>query len=159
MLRLAGFASEVVEVQLLGENAVYFFNKIALFDLPKNELTLRLNQTLYSDEKATPVTLHKLQFPHSLYVNDPSLLIWNSDPLAEKQSIMTSPAVGSGQKMFNRSQVVFQPNVPEMAANVTFTLLPSVTFYQDDKILLHLYGFKCSKSLIPLEGPDTARIA
>jgi hypothetical protein len=69
-LRLAGFRSEVVEVPILGEWADFFTDAIALYDMPKNELLLRVNKTLYSDEKPHTVTFKDMTLPPALYQND-----------------------------------------------------------------------------------------
>ncbi len=50
--------------------------------------------------------------PPTLYVNDPSLLIWNVDYdgiTSDQQSIMYSPMVGGGEKSFLRSEINFFP--------------------------------------------------
>merc|ERR1719379_2585506 len=124
-LRLAGFMSEVVEVPILGMLSDFFTDKIAKFDMPKNELWLRVNVTLYSNENPQDVIFKDLKLPPALYKNDKSLLIWNSDKLAARQPIQLSPEVGKGAKFFHRSQIDFQPQVPEMASDIKFTLLPS----------------------------------
>merc|ERR1719321_1240956 len=99
-----------------------------------------------------------MTLPPALYENDISLLIWNSDLLATRQPIQLSPEVGDGRKEFVRSQVDFEPQVPEMASNIKFTLLPSIFFFQGDQIILHLYGFRCQREMIALKGQDAFRI-
>ncbi|CAD7927173.1 unnamed protein product [Amoebophrya sp. A25] len=160
-LRLPGFSSEVTEVQIVGNEVKFFRNQEAVFDLAKNELAMKVVRTLYSQApNLIAITLVDLQIPPALYENDPSLLIWNQDwdgVESPKTSIMASAPINNGQKEFTRSEVKFSPNEPDVVANVTFTILPSIVFYQGDEVLLYLYGFRCSSSEIPLVGQDAYR--
>lgn len=154
-LRLAGFQSEVVDVPLLGPTAGNFNNERAVFDLPGNTITLKVNRTLYSDEVPVSVLMANLLLPPSAYENDPSLLIWNSDSTAVQESIDKSPAIFNGHKEFIRSQLLFSPMEPRMPANITFIIQPSIVFYEGDSIILHLYGFLYSEGRrVPLTGPQ-----
>ncbi|CAE8582734.1 unnamed protein product, partial [Polarella glacialis] len=157
-LRLSGFQSQVTLVTLKGDTKVYFQNEVATFHLPENLIELKVVQTIYSDESDIVVQLLDLILPAALYANDSSLVIWNSDPGAPKQPVTMSPEVGGGIKTFLRSQLAFVPPEPRMPANITITLLPSIFFYQEDQIVLHLYGFRCVSSQIPLLGEDAFRI-
>eukprot|EP00434_Breviolum_minutum_P028828 symbB.v1.2.025500.t2/scaffold2452.1/size150514/1 len=46
----------------------------------------------------------------------------------------------------------------KLAANITFTLEPSIVLYQGDQIVIHMYGFACTATTIPLLGPDAFRV-
>lgn len=152
-LRLSGFQAKVLEVPLLGDTKEHFLNQVAIINLPANELTLRVNKTFYSNEQNFTVIFQNLILPPATYPNDQSLLIWNSDPVAMKQPIDASPAIGGGHKEFIRSQLLFSPTEPRMAANITIILQPSIVFYQGDIIILHLYGFIHHNRIVPLLGP------
>merc|ERR1719331_214953 len=91
--------------------------------------------------------------PTALYENDESLMVTNSDAVAVWQSVDVSPPVGPGTKEFVQSQLLFNPILPRMPANITFIIKPSVVFYQGDRIILHLYGFLYNKVQVPLLGP------
>ena len=60
-------------------------------------------------------------------------------------------------KEFQRSEIRFEPAQPDVVANVMFTILPSIHFYQGDEVLLYLYGFRCSSRKIKLAGPAAHR--
>mmetsp|Transcript_85275 Transcript_85275/g.183927 ORF Transcript_85275/g.183927 Transcript_85275/m.183927 type:complete len:1534 (+) Transcript_85275:126-4727(+) len=152
-IRLAGFRAPVIDVVLVGELKHHFQNERARFYLPENVIELDVNRTLYSNEYMVEITFTNLQMPPALYANDASLLLWNSDPDAPQQSCQISPEVGFGQKKFIRSQISFDPPEPRVAANVTFTIQPSIVMYQGDQIVLHLYGFLCNNYWIQLHGP------
>jgi len=156
-MRLAGFQSNVLEVPIVGENKFFFAGHIARFRLPENEVELRLNRSLYSDERNISVVMRGLILPVALYADDTSLRIWNSDAFSIRQPIDKSPALG-GLKTFNRSQITFDPAEPRMPANITIIILPSIFFYQGDRIILHLYGFICTLSDIPLQGTGASLI-
>jgi hypothetical protein len=156
-VRLSGFQSNLVEVPLLGATKSMFKDGLAIFNLPENILELEIVETIYSDESMFQITFQGLTMPAALYVNDSSLLIWNSDEGAAKQPIDNSPEVGGSNKTFIRSQIEFSPMTPRLAANVTFTILPSIVFYQGDSIVFHLYSFSCTSTQIPLIGPDAVK--
>mmetsp|Transcript_73562 Transcript_73562/g.157668 ORF Transcript_73562/g.157668 Transcript_73562/m.157668 type:complete len:1505 (-) Transcript_73562:114-4628(-) len=157
-MRLSNFRARVTEVPILGVYRHHFRQERAFFDLPRNIIELDINQTLYSDEKNISVILTNLKLPPALYANDISLRIWTSDSGAQQQPIMVSPPLGGGVKSFIRSQVQFFPSEPRMPANVTFIIMPSVFFYQGDKVVLHLYGFLCEHTRVPLLGPGASQI-
>lgn len=157
-LRLAGFRAEVIEVPLTGHLKKHFLGELARFHLPQNTLELNVNETLYSNEQYVVIGFTDLYLPPALYKDDGSLLIWNSDPAAEKQSIQISPMVGGGVKTFVQSQVKFSPAERRMPANITFILLPSSIFYEQDHLVFHLYGFTCPSSTVPLIGPGASQI-
>mmetsp|Transcript_70728 Transcript_70728/g.165888 ORF Transcript_70728/g.165888 Transcript_70728/m.165888 type:complete len:1497 (+) Transcript_70728:104-4594(+) len=157
-LRLSGFTSLRVQVPLKGTTKANFRDESAFFNLPENVLELHVIRTLYSDEYLVEVELSELILPPALYVNDSSLLVWNSDPGAPQQSVDDSPLVGDGYKTFKRSQLGFEPAEPRLAANVSFTLEPTIVFYQGDSIVIHMYGFACTLTSLPLLGPDAFRI-
>ncbi|CAD7955579.1 unnamed protein product [Amoebophrya sp. A120] len=160
-LRLPGFSAEIIEVPLVGSYIQYFRNQEAVFDLARNELTVKVIRTLYSQApNLISVTFVDLQIPPAMYENDPSLLIWNRDwdgVESPKRSIMASTAINNGQKEFTRSEIRFSPNEPDVVSNVTFTIQPSIVFYQGDEVLLYLYGFRCSSREIVLTGADAFR--
>mmetsp|Transcript_33263 Transcript_33263/g.88043 ORF Transcript_33263/g.88043 Transcript_33263/m.88043 type:complete len:1539 (-) Transcript_33263:138-4754(-) len=157
-VRLAGFRSPVIDVPLTGAMKHHFQNEKARYHLPENVIELKVNRTLYSNEYDVEITFMSLNMPAALYRNDASLLLWNSDPDANQQPCDVSPEVGGGQKTFIRSQISFDPPEPRVAANVTFTIQPSIVLYQGDQIVMHLYGFLCNTYWIPLGGPGAAQI-
>lgn len=162
-IRLSGFRSEVVEVVLIGPTRVHFQNYRARFHLPQNLMELNVTKNLYSNELMTRVMFSQLFLPPAMYVNDVSILVWTDDPDAAQQSVEKSPELcgevcGGEQKTFIRSQIAYEPAEPRLPANVTFTILPSIYFYQEDKIILHLYGFVCTSFHIPLLGPGASKI-
>eukprot|EP00392_Amoebophrya_sp_AT5.2_P004862 g4871.t1 len=160
-LRLPGFSAEVIEVPLVGDYIEYFRNKEAVFDLARNELAVKVIRTLYSQSpNLIDVTFVDLQIPPAMYENDMSLLIWNRDwdgVESPQRSIMASNAINGGRKEFTRSEIKFSPREPDVVSNVTFTILPSIVFYQGDEVLLYLYGFRCSSREITLTGADAYR--
>ncbi|CAE7696630.1 unnamed protein product [Symbiodinium pilosum] len=157
-LRLSGFTSQRVQVPLKGITKANFREESAVFNIPENIIELHVIRTLYSDEYVVQIELTELILPPALYVNDTSLLVWNSDPGAPQQPVDDSPMVGMGDKTFKRSQLGFEPAEPRLAANVSFTLEPTIVFYQGDSIVIHMYGFACTLTSIPLLGPDAFRI-
>eukprot|EP00929_Paragymnodinium_shiwhaense_P063655 TRINITY_DN31811_c0_g1_i1.p1 TRINITY_DN31811_c0_g1~~TRINITY_DN31811_c0_g1_i1.p1 ORF type:complete len:1738 (+),score=312.78 TRINITY_DN31811_c0_g1_i1:62-5215(+) len=174
-VRLSGFRATQIELPLINETKYFFQGHVAKYDLPQNLLTLQLNKTLYSDEEPVEVIISYLIVPPALYANDTSLLIKPSDAGALWQPIDVSPevcpeacmgqcGVGSSsdlclkRKEFTISQVLFEPMEPRMPANVTFLIRPSIVFYQDDKIILHLYGFLSNSPTIPLIGDHAYKI-
>eukprot|EP00439_Symbiodinium_sp_Y106_P022227 s3268_g2.t1 len=157
-LRLSGFTSQRVQVPLKGTTKANFRDESAVFNIPENEIELHVVRTLYSDEYVVQVELTELILPPALYANDTSLLVWNSDPGAPRQPVDDSPMVGMGDKTFRRSQLAFDPAEPRLAANVSFTLEPTIVFYQGDSIVIHMYGFACTLTSIPLLGADAFRI-
>jgi len=157
-VRLSGFTAQRVEVPLKGTSKAHFRDESAYFQLPENILELHVVRTIYSDEALFQLELVELILPPALYANDTSLLVWNSDPGAPKQPIDDSPEVGNGDKTFKRSQLAFDPSEPRLAANITFTLEPSIVLYQGDQIVIHMYGFACTATTIPLLGPDAFRV-
>lgn len=157
-LRLSGFTAQRVEVPLKGITKAHFRDESAYFRLPENILELHVVRTIYSDEYLFELELVELILPPALYVNDTSLLAWNSDPGAPQQPIDDSPEVGNGYKTFKRSQLAFEPSEPSLAANISFTLEPSIVLYQGDQIIIHMYGFACTATSIPLLGPDAFRV-
>eukprot|EP00913_Durusdinium_trenchii_P007343 g6902.t1 len=142
-LRLSGFTAQRVEVPLKGTTKVHFRDESGYFNLPENILELHITRTIYSDESLFELEMVELILPPALYANDTSLLAWNSDPGAPQQPVDDSPMVGNGYKTFKRSQLAFEPSEPRLAANITFTLEPSIVFYQGDMIVIHMYGFAC----------------
>merc|ERR1719272_1226741 len=152
-LRLAGFQAEVVDVTLIGPSGKHFQNDRARFDLPANQIELKVNKTIYCNEKNFTVILADLFLPPATYKNDASLLVKTSDAVAVWQKIDVSPAIGPGTKEFIQSQLLFTPMEPRMPANITVILKPSVIFYQGDSIIIHLYGFLFNGTLVPLSGP------
>lgn len=157
-LRLSGFTAQRVEVPLKGTTKVHFRDESGYFNLPENILELHITRTIYSDESLFELEMVELILPPALYANDTSLLAWNSDPGAPQQPVDDSPMVGNGYKTFKRSQLAFEPSEPRLAANITFTLEPSIVFYQGDMIVIHMYGFACTATTIPLLGPDAFRV-
>lgn len=157
-LRLSGFQAQVVEVPLGGDLKAHFMDEVALMSLPENLITLRVNVTLYSNEFVAVVKLLNLIMPPALYANDPSLLIWNSDPDCERQPIKTSPEVGGGNKVFVLSKIEFSPMEPRRASTVTFSIRPSIVFFQGDTIVFHLYGFFAVQDRLPLTGPQAYKV-
>ncbi|CAJ1417799.1 unnamed protein product [Effrenium voratum] len=157
-LRLSGFTAQRVEVPLKGTSKAHFRDESAYFKLPENILELHIARTIYSDEYLFEMEFVELILPPALYANDSSLLAWNSDPGAPPQPVDDSPMVGAGYKTFKRSQLVFLPLEPRLPANISFTLEPSISFYQGDSIVIHMYGFACTSSVIPLLGPDAYRV-
>ncbi|CAE7417116.1 RDH8 [Symbiodinium natans] len=157
-LRLSGFTSQRVQVPLKGTTKANFREESAVFNIPENTIELHVVRTLYSDEYLVEVELTELILPPALYANDTSLLVSNSDPGAPQQPVDDSPMVGMGDKTFKRSQLGFDPAQPRLAANVSFTLEPTIVFYQTDSIVIHMYGFACTLTSIPLLGPDAFRI-
>eukprot|EP00435_Cladocopium_sp_Y103_P053061 s143_g16.t2 len=157
-IRLSGFTAQRVEVPLKGTTKAHFRDESAYFRLPENILELHVVRTIYSDEYLFELELVELILPPALYVNDTSLLAWNSDPGAPQQPIDDSPEVGNGYKTFKRSQLAFEPSEPRLAANISFTLEPSIVLYQGDQIIIHMYGFACTATAIPLLGPDAFRV-
>lgn len=157
-MRLSGFQAEVIEVPLKGILKVHFFNQVAKMHLPENILELNVNKTLYSNEFTAAITFVDLIIPPALYVNDTSLLIWNSDPDCPRQPIDMSPMVGNGAKTFILSKMQFAPMEPRRAANITILLRPSIVFFQGDSIALHLYGFFAFQTELALTGADAYRI-
>ncbi|CAE7830187.1 RDH8 [Symbiodinium microadriaticum] len=157
-LRLSGFTSQRVQVPVKGTTKANFREESAVFNIPENEIELHVVRTLYSDEYLVQVELTELILPPALYANDTSLLVWNSDPGAPRQPVDDSPMVGMGDKTFRRSQLAFDPAEPRLAANVSFTLEPTIVFYQGDSIVIHMYGFACTLTSIPLLGADAFRI-
>lgn len=157
-LRLSGFQAQVIEVPLLGDHIHHFRGAIADFHLTQNILELEVVNTLYSDEEPVTIGLMSLILPPALYENDTSLLIWSSDFGALRQPITKSPELGQGRKTFVQSQVTFSPQVPLMPAGVTFSLLPSINFFQGDQVVFYLFGFTCQGTELMLEGPDADKI-
>jgi hypothetical protein len=152
-LRLSGFQGNVIYVPLQGPSKMHFVGQTARFRLPENQLELYVNVTLYSNEEDKEITFSNLQLPPALYVNDSSLLIWNSDAGAVHQSIDKSPSVGGGVKTFTQAQIKFDPETPLLESNITFIIRPSIPFFQGDQIVLHLYPFLCSTTQLPMVGP------
>jgi len=157
-MRLSGFQSLVVEVPLLGAYKGYFEKEIAYFHIPENMVELRFNRTMYSHEEDIVVTMQGLELPFDLFENDESLLIKTSDLSAMWVPIMVSPALGAANKVFERSQIRFEPEEPRLPSNITFLLLPSITLYEGDRIILHLYDFTCPVSNVPITGPSAHKV-
>jgi len=162
-MRLSGFRSEVVDVVLIGATKFHFQHQKARYHMPENLMELNVTMTMYSDEAMTSIQFHQLFLPPALYANDSSLLVWTSDPDAFREPIQMSPEVcgavcGGEQKTFIRSQIAYEPAEPRLPANVTFTILPSIYFYQGDEVVLHLYGFVCTSFYVPLSGPGASKI-
>lgn len=162
-VRMSGFRSDVVDIVLIGPTKFNFQNDMARWYMPENLMVLSVVKTLYCDEQITEIIFSDMSLPPALYANDPSLLLWTSDPDAPQESVLTSPELcgkvcGGEQKTFGRSQIAFTPAEPRLPANVTFTILPSIYFYQNDMIVLHLYGFVCTSVYIPLDGPGASQI-
>ncbi|KAF4665258.1 GTP-binding protein 10 [Perkinsus chesapeaki] len=183
-LKLPGFQTSETTVPLFGAVADYFRESAGRFDLPSNELRLEVNKTIYFsgaealllNPEAVPgqdipitVGMRNLKLPGALYQNDPSLLLWNSDKMSTPQSVQTSPRVGefleNGEvKEFLVSELSFSPTEPDNPSSVTLRLRPSVFLYQQNRVILHLYGFKLTSgvttpevSSLPLE--DTVEAA
>jgi len=158
-LRLAGFQAEVVDVFLIGPSGAHFQNGRARFNLPANQIELKVNKTFYSNERDFTIIMEDLILPPATYENDKSLMIKTSDSVAMWQSVAISPAIGTGTKQFIQSQLLFNPLEPRMPANITFVIKPSVIFYQGDKIIFHLYGFLYTGLSVPLSGEKAHYIA
>jgi len=162
-IRLSGFRADVVDVVLIGPTKFNFQDEKARWHMPENLLVLKVVKTLYSNEQVTQLIFQKMFLPPALYANDTSLLLWTSDPDAIREPVLMSPELcttvcGGEQKTFYRSQIAFSPAEPRLPANVTFTILPSIFFYQDDTIVLHLYGFVCNSFYIPLLGTGASKV-
>lgn len=163
-MRLSGFRANRIEIPLGDISKNHFTGEVAKFDLPRNILEFRVNKTIYSNEQTVRVVIFSLIMPEALYENDSSLLVWTSDPGATKQPIDSSPEVGYADrrrrmvKEFIQSQVLFSPEDPNMASNITFKIRPTVPFYMGDMIILYLYGFESQNAEVPLHGPGAFRI-
>ncbi|CAK0837271.1 unnamed protein product, partial [Prorocentrum cordatum] len=157
-LRLTGFQAEVIEVQMSGDHVANFKDGIATFHLTENILELEVIRTLYSNEAVMTLTFLNLIVPPALYADDESLLIWNSDYGAVRQPVQSSPEIGDGYKTFVQSQVSFSPESPSSPSNITFSLMPSIIFFQGDQVILYLYGFTCEGTAIALSGADADKV-
>jgi hypothetical protein len=157
-LRLTGFQAEVIEVPISGDHVANFKDGIATFSLTENILELEVISTLYSNEDVMTITFLGLIVPPALYENDESLLIWNSDYGAAQQPVQSSPEIGDGYKTFVQSQVSYSPETSSAPSNITFSLMPSIIFFQGDEVVLYLFGFTCEGTVLSLSGEDADKV-
>jgi hypothetical protein len=158
-VKLPGFSTPITSIPLDGDVADYFYLSIADFNIPRNLATLRLEKSLYSNERNVTVILRGMQLPPALYENDPSIMLWTSDDNAIPQPVLKSPPVGGGEKRFIVSEIGFQPELPDVVASINILVQPSIDFYEANEIVLYLHGFDCPVEFVPLIGPDAFRFS